>query len=128
MKNSGSNKTEKPIPYRIRIGVTGHRELPRPDAISSLVSQVLDKKLDELFDGASRDALRRVRHTPLLLSVVSPLAEGADRVVAHEVLKRQEATLEAVLPLVVNDYVEDFGTEQSRREFLDLLEKCRQPR
>jgi hypothetical protein len=128
MQNSGSKNMKSPIPYRIRIGVTGHRELPRPDAISSLVSQALDKKLHGLFDDASRDALRRVWRTPLLLSVVSPLAEGADRVVAHEVLKRHGATLEAVLPLVVNDYVEDFATEQSRREFVDLLEKCRHPR
>ena len=128
MDSSGSLQTQRPIPYRIRIGVTGHRELPQPDAISSLISQVLDSKLDDLFDVVSRDALRQARHTPVLLSVVSPLAEGADRVVAYEVLKRDGATLEAVLPLVSDDYLQTFANDESRLEFLDLLGKCRQPR
>jgi hypothetical protein len=117
-----------PIPYRIRIGVTGHRKLSQPGAVSALVSQVLDSKLNDLFDNASRNAIRQVQNTPVLLSVVSPLAEGSDRLVAVEVLKREGARLEAVLPLELSDYLESFDSEESRKEFLDLLHKCRQPR
>jgi hypothetical protein len=117
-----------PIPYRIRIGVTGHRSFPQPDAISALVSQVLGTKLNDLFDDASRNAIRQAQNTPVLLSIVSPLAEGSDRLVAVEVLKREGATLDAVLPLEVGDYLESFGSEESRQEFQYLLHKCRQPR
>ena len=121
------SETQTPIPYRIRIGVTGHRKLAQPDAISALLSQVLDAKLNELFDDASRSVIHQVKNTPVLLSVVSPLAEGSDRLVAVEVLKREGARLDAVLPLEVGDYLEVFG-EESRREFQNLLLKCRQPR
>src|ERR1700686_2572338 len=119
MDSSEPGEAQNHIPYRIRIGVTGHRTLPQPDAISALVSQVLDEKLDGLFDDVSRQTLRQVEHTPILLSVVSPLAEGGDRVVAQEVLKREGARLDAVLPLVLDDYLESFGSEESRREFLE---------
>ena len=128
MNNSGSSETQKPVPYRIRIGVTGHRELPQRDTISALLTQVLDTKFDDLFDDASRDALRQVQHTPILLSVVSAIADGADRLVAYEVLKREGSALQVVLPLEPSDYLEDFSSEESRREFSDLLERCRQPR
>ncbi len=122
------SETQTPVPYRIRIGVTGHRNLSKPDAISSLVSQVLDTKLNDLFDDASRNAIRQVQNTPVLVSIVSPLAEGSDRLVAVEALKREGARLDAVLPLEVGDYIESFGSEKSRLEFKDLLNKCRQPR
>ena len=44
----------------------------------------------------------------MLLTVVSPLAEGADRLVVREVLRDRTADLDAVLPLPVDDYVTDF--------------------
>jgi hypothetical protein len=122
------NETQTPIPYRIRIGVTGHRNLPTPDAASALVSQALDTKLNDLFDDASRNAIRQAQNTPVLLSIVSPLAEGSDCLVAVEALKREGARLDAVLPLEVSDYLESFGSEESRLEFQVLLHKCREPR
>jgi len=66
-------------------------------------------------------------HTPHTFVVVSPLAEGADRLVVQEVLAwpaTEEAgshRLEAVLPLPPADYVQDFGSEESRDEFQALL-------
>ncbi len=128
MAGSGSLDAQEAIPYRIRIGVTGHRELPQPDVIAALVAQILDTKLDDLFDASSRDVLRQVRNTPVQLSVVSPLAEGADRIVAREVLKKEGARLEVVLPLEIGDYLETFGSDDSRLEFTEMLGKCRQPR
>jgi hypothetical protein len=55
------------------------------------------------------------------LVVVSALAEGADRLVVHECLRRDDATLAAILPLPVDEYSKDFITEASLREFTDLL-------
>jgi hypothetical protein len=69
--------------------------------------------------------------TPRTYVVVSPLAEGADRIVAHQVLAASTSdgmpapSLEAVLPLADRDYVEDFATIQSQQEFAQLLSCAR---
>jgi hypothetical protein len=63
---------------------------------------------------------------PYTLVIVSPLAEGADRLVAKEVLAwrgtRQvgPATLEVLLPLPEDSYLNDFQTSQSKEEFWKL--------
>jgi len=91
----------------IRIGVTGHRFL-RDEAmlVPGLAEALL--RVEEVF--AAR-----------VLTVVSPLAEGADRLVARHVLGCPEASLLAVLPLPRQDYLDDFVTPGSRAEFLRLL-------
>ncbi len=127
MTSLGERGTNDSIPYRIRIGVTGHRTLPRPEVVSSLVSRVLDEEIEALLDPASVDQIRKAKNTPVLFSVISPLAEGADRLVAKEVLKHGGAILQAVLPLPVNEYVQDFESTESRQEFFDLLIRCRSP-
>jgi hypothetical protein len=74
------------IPYRIRIGVTGHRKLDDPAAIQALVKTAIDAELKKLFSEDSRRKIERVRHTgttPISFRILSPLAEGADRVVAR---------------------------------------------
>ena len=101
-----------PIPARIAIGVTGHRRLRNEPALASAVSAVLDR-IEQLAPS--------LRKTPLELTVITPLAEGADRLVAREVLKRPGARLEAVLPLEPDDYAADFERPGSRAEFETLL-------
>ena len=56
-----------------------------------------------------------------MFTVVSPLAEGADRLVAREVLRTQDARLEAVLPFPRDEYLLDFEEAASRADFEDLL-------
>jgi SMODS and SLOG-associating 2TM effector domain 1 len=56
--------------------------------------------------------------------VVSALAEGADCLVAEEVLAEPGSRLEAVLPLAPEDYLEDFENENSKREFKALLARA----
>jgi hypothetical protein len=99
----------------LRLGVTGHRSLLREDALRRQVNLAIDKALEG--NGADRAEVLR-------LTVVSALAEGADRLVVHECLRRQDATLTALLPLPVDDYRQDFTTEESRREFDDLLDRA----
>jgi hypothetical protein len=77
--------------------------------------------------------LRRIREvlhaspgTPVLFTVVSPLAEGADRLVAREVLTDEQAELEVPLPLPHDEYERDFGSAESRREFDELLARARE--
>src|SRR4030067_1734359 len=91
------------IPARIVIGVTGHRNLDNQPAIANAIRSAID---------SIRQMVPPLRHTPLLLCVLSPLAEGADRLVAREVLKVPEAVLEVVLPLEKDGYMADFGTEE----------------
>ena len=88
------------------IGVTGHRDLARPDEVTAAVDVVLD---DLAADGG-----------PTLV-VVSALAEGADRIVARQVLARPGSRLIALLPLDPVDYVADFADVASVQEFTDLL-------
>jgi hypothetical protein len=105
-----------PIPARIVLGVTGHRRLRDEPALASAVSSVIDR-IERLAPS--------LRATPLELTVISPLAEGADRLVAREVLKRPGARLEAVLPLEPDAYAADFERPGSRAEFEALLSLAR---
>lgn len=106
---------ESVIPPRIVIGVTGHRKL---DATPQLAAQV-------------RAAVHKIirmapplTNTPLMVSVLSPLTEAADRLVAREVLKVSNAMIEVVLPLKKNDYVQDFQTSESKKEFEESLARA----
>jgi hypothetical protein len=118
------------IPYRIRIGVTGHRKLDKPAAVQVLVKKAIDAEVEKLFPEESKrniECVRRAGTTAISFRVLSPQAEGADRVVARAVLADPAARLDVVLPLTLEDYLEDFATEDSRQEFKELLGRCRRP-
>lgn len=116
------------IPYRIRLGVTGHRELVDEAAIRERVNLLFaDGTIIDLFDRSSKKLIQRATHTPIAFSILTPLAEGADRLVAREVLKIPDSTIEVVLPLAKEDYLQDFETRESRNEFESLLGKARRP-
>ena len=102
---------EGQLPFSLRIGVTGHRQLPDPAALLPAVRTAI-QGLIERFLGPGAE--------PALL-VVSALAEGADRLVATEVLAGPDATLEASLPLPPGEYLGDFTGDASKAEFNDLL-------
>ncbi len=93
----------------IVIGVTGHRDL-RPDDLEALAAPV--RRLFELLR-------RRYPTTPLVL--VTPLAEGADRLVARVALE-QGAALVAPLPVARAAYERDFP--ESVAEFASLYESA----
>lgn len=101
----------------IRVGVTGHRSF----ADAQGVAERLRLSLDDLRRLASHEA----GGVPARLEVLSALAEGADRLVAEVALSRPDNTLVAVLPLAREDYLDDFPTAKSRREFEDLLAASR---
>jgi hypothetical protein len=91
----------------VAIGVMGHRFLA---------------ELDRLAAGVD-EALRRIEQTfpDQALTVISPLAEGADRLVVQRVLARPGARLVVPLPLPQSDYMTDFELAESKEEFLSLL-------
>jgi len=120
----------EPIAYRIRIGVTGHRKLDDPAVVQAAAKRAIDAEVEKLFPEKTRQDIERVRcagSTAISLRVLTPLAEGADRIVARTVLNYPGARLDVVLPLTVEDYLEEFATEESKKEFEELLRRCRKP-
>lgn len=91
----------------IRIGVTGHRVVTEFERIDAGVEAAL-RRIEDKFPGEA-------------MTVISALAEGADRIVARHVLARPGAGLTVPLPLTKSDYLTDFRSEESREEFLSLL-------
>ncbi|MCX5800582.1 MAG: hypothetical protein NTX17_04275 [Candidatus Eisenbacteria bacterium] len=113
--DSSVDRKELLIPTTVRMGVTGHRKLANEQLLRRKVKDVL-RRIDQLLD-----------HTPHLYVVLSPLAEGADRLVATEIVQwpvsdgSQQPRLEVVLPLPEEDYLQDFETQESKEEFKRLL-------
>jgi len=110
-----SNSPNQPIAARIVIGVTGQRKLDSSPTIIDAIQTAI-KRVKQM--------LPPLQSTPVVLTILSPIAEGADRLVAWEILKSPGSTLEVVLPLEKEDYKLDFETAQSKVEFEELLSKA----
>lgn len=99
--------------YQVILGVTGHRRLAHVDILRKTVKAVLNEIVIEFS---------KIQESDIALCVLSPLAEGADRLVAEEVLAYSEdSTLRVVLPLEFSEYMKDFATNKSKEEFNRLL-------
>lgn len=111
------------IPATLRIGVTGHRNLPDEKLVREAVRAILDR-LGRWMD----DTLKYSDHT---FVVISALAPGSDQIVAEEVLGRASSApryppyLEAVLPMPEDDYVATFPTPNSKADFIRLKNSAR---
>ncbi|MEJ2551355.1 MAG: hypothetical protein P8Z42_08675 [Anaerolineales bacterium] len=100
---SGQTETE------LVVAVSGHRELA--DRESVIVA--LEEAISAIEQAFPRQTYR----------LLSPLAEGADRLAAAVVLLRPLWKLWAILPLPVEDYQRSFSSTASRSEFDVLLKK-----
>lgn len=98
--------------YELRIGVTGHRNLKDENAVAEAVD-CLVTYLDRLFE-KDKDIL--VKWT-----AISPLAKGADRMVAHSILKLPNSRLKVLLPFALDEYRKDFVEQDDREEFEELF-------
>jgi hypothetical protein len=100
-------------PLPLILGITGHRDL-RPEDGADLEARVR---------AILEDLRKRYRDTPLVL--LSPLAEGADRLAARVAL---DCGTRLIVPLPMSQaaYERDFQTPSSVVEFRDLL--CRADR
>jgi hypothetical protein len=90
------------------IGVTGHRDLRTADR--PVLEQTVRRAIEELRD--------QCPHTPLI--VLSALAEGADRLVAHAALDLG-LSLIVPLPMPQAEYEKDFDGPGSLEDFRSLL-------
>src|SRR5689334_4176674 len=94
----------------LRIGVTGHRWLDPADPV------LIESVRAALTALRAACTVASTATTEVGLTVISSLAEGADRIVA-EVALDMGAALEVVLPLGVDDFVADFADDASRQRF-----------
>jgi hypothetical protein len=104
-----------------RVGVTGHRDLSAADApaLAAAVGNVLDEVARVLTGFAQcPEAHKLYRNETPVLRLISPLAEGADRLVAGAALARGWR-LAAPLPFPTAEYENDFPA--SVADFRDLL-------
>ncbi|WP_376694688.1 hypothetical protein [Wenzhouxiangella sp. EGI_FJ10305] len=92
----------------LSLGVTGHRDLVEEEI------PAIRRRLRELFD------LLEARYPDTPLRLVTPLAEGGDRIAA-EVARERDIELLVPLPLPVDVYEEDFSDHDSRKAFRELL-------
>jgi hypothetical protein len=107
------------ITLRLRIGITGHRDVTTDHpGLSTEIANAIEYIIERLATDPDR-----VRSGEIALTAVSALAEGADRLVANEILKHKGSRLEIVLPLPPEDYRHDFGSPESVREFDELRKK-----
>ena len=86
---------------RIIVGVTGHRLLLREDSVADGVEQAFHQI--KLAYGARP------------LTVLSPLASGADQLVARRALLHPGAELVVPLPMPLEEYLDDFPAGSKRR-------------
>jgi hypothetical protein len=105
----------------MRIGVTGHRKVERTEALVAALREQIRSIQEEIVGSKA---------TPVLLAVVSQLAEGADRLVVDEVFapaaaRGEEARLEVILPMPRAEYEEAQGfSSESAADFERLLERA----
>lgn len=95
----------------ILIGVSGHLDIPEQnmEELKNQVKMVLEK------------VQKKYPNSPI--AILSPLAEGADRIVAKVALE-YNAKLIVPLPLPVDLYKKDFKDEISTKEFEDLCNQA----
>jgi hypothetical protein len=125
MATMSENKAEHPAKVRvaIRVGVTGHR----PNRLETADHGSLRRQIEEalkIIRGATQKAATNSESgyasTEALLRIISPLAEGADRLVADEGIKLG-FELQCPLPFRKDEYELDFRTAESRKHFHNSL-------
>jgi len=122
--NDDSKSGFAPLPFRIRVGVTGHRTLPDDAETRKSIRNAIESVFWDLLSDDNKQKLQAAKDTsspPVLYEVVSPLAEGADRIVASVLLTIPGTRLKAVLPLSVDDYMKTFSSDSARDEFQEIL-------
>lgn len=109
----------KPVAFRITVGVTGHRKIPDSESLRNSIHRVLESVAQRYKSPASSE---------IRFCALTPLAEGADCIVADEILsgsRFDDPTIKVVLPLTVEDYRRDFTSAEARNTFESLMGKAR---
>lgn len=92
---------------RLLFGITGHRDIDNRDKIRSIIRDEITSIQQRVSENTDNKPI------PALLS---PLAEGADRLAADATLDCENGELHAVLPLPPDDYKKTFSNNSARKE------------
>ena len=119
------SKTPPTTPFALHIGVTGHRDLAAGaiPAITRSVADILDAIRLRVATRYARAPKGLFTPCPPILRCLSPLAEGADRIVARQALELGYE-LQSPMPFPRQEYEKDFKEDTSKQEFRELLEKA----
>ncbi len=93
------------------LGITGHRDIRDEDKL----------QLKEMIKSLIEEKKEECPNTPVV--ILTPLAEGADRLAAYAALECGISFI-APLPMPVDEYRKDFTTPESLNEFNGLLDKA----
>lgn len=112
----------------LTLGVVGHRPNRLPEGARDSVAAEIGRVLGVLDGAAGKVA---ARHTDLFapgdggspVTVLTGLAEGADRLAAGQALSRGQPQA-AVLAFAADEFEDDFKDAASRSEFRDLRNKA----
>jgi hypothetical protein len=110
----------------IRVGVTGHRPNHLKDSDIPLLRKQIHHVLQSVRNAGAEiagDSLAGYDSREPVFRVISPLAEGSDRLVAEEALALGYE-LQSPLPFPADDYENDFATAESKKQFRELLKKA----
>ncbi len=94
----------------LTVGALGHRIIENPEVIIPAIDQVLEILINA-FKATN-------------ITVVSSLAEGADRLIAQRCIALHDSKLIAALPLPEKEYSQDFTSPASVQEFQSLLNEA----
>ena len=126
MTKSSSDFAPPRLPFALTVGITGHRlgglAGVRMGGIGDEIALALDtieREADALFE---REA-KLFAPTPPVLTLVSPLADGADQMAAEAGLARGWR-LQAILPFDRTIYIRDFDGLEAGARFLSMVERA----
>ncbi|MDD2466565.1 MAG: hypothetical protein PHI97_21415 [Desulfobulbus sp.] len=109
--------------FIFHVGISGHRLLSQEEsqAASEAIAEIL-----ETIDNTVQKHLNRASHLFTserpVLRCISPLAQGADQLMAHRALQRGYE-LFTPLPFPQDVYLQDFPSAPAKAEFTALLEQ-----
>jgi hypothetical protein len=118
-----------PLAVSFRIGITGARVIApeQRERISREVDRILTKIRADVVEIARLPAGRGPYGPAELLTpcfkAISPIAEGADRLLAHSALEHGFSLI-CPLPFARDEYENDFASAQSKSEFSMLLQRA----
>ena len=114
------------LPFALTVGITGHRlgglAGVRVGAIGDEIALALDTVEAEALALFNREAGLFAKAAPVL-TLVSPLADGADQMAAEAGLARGWR-LQAILPFARATYIRDFEGHESQARFISLIERA----
>jgi hypothetical protein len=123
-------ENSKPHPPKtrlvIRVGVTGHRPNHLKNSDIPLLRKQIHHALQSVRNAGAEiagDSLAGYDSLEPVFRVISPLAEGSDRLVAEEALALGYE-LQSPLPFPADEYAKDFATPESKKVFRELLKQA----